>query len=116
MSQTLQKRKTFLPTAVMIVLLPMLGSCGSGLSEDYAYSVWIINNTDSTIIVRYDRDTIFLFNEWAGEETIQPGESSIIEWTSENPGSEYIEIEYQGIKKNFIAPQFGTMQIYSSDF
>jgi len=102
--------------AFIVVLLLVLSSCGSESSRNYFYSVKVVNNTDASILVRYDWDYIWWTYEWVGKETVPMGNSQIIEWSSGEAFNERIEVEYLGIKRPYIVPQVGTITVAIQDF
>ncbi len=111
----MKKRRTLL-AALIVVLLLALSSCGDDSSQDYFYSVDVVNNTDASITVRYDREEIYLVWEWLESDTIQVGNRRIIEWSSSNAYGEQIEAEYLGKTKLYTVTQLGTVTVNIQDF
>ena len=93
-----------------------MNSCGGEQGENYFYSVNVINNTGSTITVRYDWDILFISPDWLGITTIPAGNNEIIEWISGNSVGEQIEVEYLGKKKLYTVTQLGTTIVTMQDF
>ena len=102
--------------ACVFALLSLMSSCGGEGGPTSFYSVNVINGTDSTITVRYDWEELFWVYQWIGKDTVLPGGSKIIEWSSANWSSEQIEVEYQGKKKLYTVSQLGTVQVSVQDF
>jgi hypothetical protein len=108
------KKIRFVLLACVVTVLVALCSCGNESGESRFYSVDVINATPGSITVRYNWDEFFLFY-WSDEVTIGPGAHQIIEWSSQQ-FTEYIEVEYLGIKKLYTVPQLGSVTIYEQDF
>lgn len=102
--------------AFLVLLFSVITSCGGADGPYYSYSVTVINNTDSTITVRYDYDIIFFNYDWQETTTIAQYNYKVIEWGSATMGSERIEVEYQGIKRSYIVSQVGTTTVAREDF
>ncbi len=111
----MENRKKLLAAFIVVPLL-VLSSCGGESSQNYFYSVDVVNSTDASITVRYDWDYIWWTSEWLGKVTIQKGDSQIIEWSTDNEFSEHIEVEYLGIKKLYTVSQMGTVTVIVQDF
>jgi hypothetical protein len=113
-----ERKKLFV--AFTVALMFALSSCGGSESgQNYFYSVDVVNTTGVSITVRYDWDVMWLTYEWQGEDTILPGDRTIIEWNSEKALGEQVEVEYLGIKKLYPVypvPQVCTITVIAQDF
>lgn len=113
---SMKQQRKILFTAFIIVIVAFLCSCGEPADRDYFYSVSIVNNTDSTITVRYNWGVDIISYEWLSDTTISPGNNEIIEWYSWKLEGEQIEVEYQGKKKLYTVPQLVTITVTVQDF
>jgi hypothetical protein len=111
----MRKRSSIVLLACLLGGIALLSACGDDSSPVYFYSVIVFNETDSMITVRYDWDEFLLLPQWLGRDTIAANENKILEWYSENQGSEWIEVEYQGKRVLFLADQFGAVHVTMQD-
>jgi hypothetical protein len=99
----------------LIVLAVMLPGCGDS-NEDYLYDVKVINNTDSTITVKYDPETWGLDEVYLFKTSIVSGDFQTIQWYSDESISDTVEVEYAGTKKVFTVFKTDMLVVSSSLF
>jgi hypothetical protein len=109
-----KRRKLF--AAFIVVLMPVLSSCGDESNQNNFYSVNVINTTSASITVKYDWDIIWVVSDWLGNVTIPAGNSKVIEWSSANEIGEQIEVEYSGKTKLYYVLPVDTVTVLAQDF
>ncbi len=100
---------------LLIVLAIVLPGCGDS-NEENLYDVTVVNNTDSTITVRYDPEIWGLNETYIYKTSIASGDSQAIQWYSDEPVSDKVEVEYTGIKKVFTVFKTDMLVVSSSSF
>ena len=110
------KRGSIAPATLLTAVLLVMGPCGGDEGQSTFYSVDVVNNTDAAITVRYDWNFLFITYSWLNNTTIPPSGHEIIEWSSEKPSGEQIDVEYRGKWKLYTVSPFQTLAVSIQHF
>jgi len=100
---------------ILIILAVSFQGCGDS-NDDYLFEVTVVNNTDSTITVRYDPETWGINEVYMFKTSIMIGDFKRIQWYSDESVSDKVEVEYAGIKKEFTVFQTDMLVVSSASF
>lgn len=85
---------------ILLLALILAAGCGSDSGGPTYFSAVIENNTDSTIIIRYDYECFLLSCDYYKDTSLAAGATGYLEWYQDGDQrfSVPLEIEYNGIK------------------